>query len=598
MNVIEQFEKKGIVGLTEGIAQQKTLCPNCSHHRKKSDEPCLSCNLETGAYHCFNCGYAGGVAGGAKIVQEHYSKKDYTIPNYNPEEWELSEEVIKYFEGRGISQETLVQNKVGSRFGKLNGKKKAEPVISFPYIKDKIVNVKYRTLEKEFQFTKGAETCMYGMQNLFEDGQLATSKVFIVEGEIDALTLYEAGFRYALSVPTGASFEEEGQPRTTPKLVFLEDPDLISILSHVDEIVICTDSDYKGQRLREELSQRLGIEKCFTVTYPEGCKDFNDVMQKYGRDTVIETVLDYSPMMKGVVTVSSMKEALLQYYEEGTEGGMICGIDGLDDIFTTQHSQLIIVTGTPESMKSVCMDNITSGLALNYDIHSCMYSPESRPMEMHIARLASIHNGYRLGTPDEEDRMPYQDYVESCDWVGKHYSFIQPPTNSLEEILQLWKISMAQHGSKVFVLDPYSKVNWDGENEHQFIRRMLNELGEFASRNRVTVFVVAHPRKMELKKAKGDELPDYKIVQPYDIAGSSSFYNSADIILSLWRSKNQEDSPLKIYVQKSKLHHIAQSGKSCELEYNFDNWRLGNRQYDIEIEDLTGEESYATVAGK
>lgn len=587
MNVIEQFEKRNIVGLTEGIAQQKTLCPKCSQHREKSDEPCLSCNLETGAYHCFHCGYAGAVAGGIKLAQEHYSKKEYKIPDYDPEEWELGPEVIKYFEGRGISEDTLRLNKVGSHLGKFGrDAKKAEPIISFPYIKDKVVNVKYRTLDKRFRLEKGAETCMYGMQNLFEDGQLATSKVFIVEGEIDALTLYEAGFKYALSVPNGASFEEEGQPRAVPKLVFLEDPDLIRILSDINEIVICTDSDYKGQRLREELSQRLGVEKCFTVQYPEGCKDFNDVMVKHGKDAVIETVLDYQPMMKGVVTVNSMKEALLQYYTEGTEGGMICGIEGLDDIFTTQHSQLIIVTGTPESMKSVCMDNITSGLALNYDIHTCMYSPESRPMEMHVGRLASIHNGYHLGTPDEQDRMPYDAFVESCDWVGQHFSFIQPPNNTLEEILQLWKISMAQHGSKVFVLDPYSKVNWDGENEHQFIRRMLNELGEFASRNRVTVFVVAHPRKMELQKAKGDGLADYKIVQPYDIAGSSSFYNSADIILSLWRSKNVPDSPLKLYVQKSKLHHIAQSGKSCELEYNFDNWRLGARDYEIDIEDV------------
>lgn len=573
MNVIQEFEKKGIKGLIDNVAQQKVLCPQCSSNRKKSDEPCLSVNIEQGVCNCKNCGWSTGVNGGVRIA-EHFVKKEYVLPKYNPEKWQLNKETIEYFKTRGISASTLKNNQIGSVLGSFHKGDEQENIISFPYIKDKIVNVKYRTLDKRFQLSKGAEICLYGIQNLFEDRNLATKKIFITEGEIDALSLYECGFKYALSIPNGANVEEQGMELTTPKLEYLEDPDLIPILQGIDEIVLACDSDYKGQRIRDELSLRLGVKKCFSVVYPADCKDINDVLVKHGKDAVIEVVLDAVPMLQGIVTVASQKDKLLEYYSKGAEGGMICGIEPLDEIFTTQHSQLIIVTGTPESMKSVCMDNISSGLAMNYDIHTCVYSPESRPFEMHIGRLASIHNGYRLGVPEDEDRMPYDDYVESCNWVGKHFSFIQPPTNTLEEIIQLWEISLTKYGSKVFILDPYSKVNWEGENEHQFIRRMLNELGEFAARNRVTVFVVAHPRKMELQRSNSNTQADYKIVQPYDIAGSSSFYNSSDVILSLWRSKIIQGSPLRIYVQKSKLHNIAKSGANCELRYNSDNWRL------------------------
>lgn len=583
MKVIKEFEKKGIKGLVDDIPQQKILCPSCSKHRTKSNEPCLSVNLEQGTYHCFNCGMSGGVNGGARIA-EHYTRKEYTIPNYVEENWKLTEEIIEWFNNRGISQNTLDANKIGAGERTFHRGKKPETIITFPYIKDKTVNVKYRTLDKEFQLVKGAELCLYGFQNLFEDEHLATKKIFITEGEIDALSLYECGFKYALSVPSGAGVEEEGRPQITPKLEYLDDPDLVTILSNIDEIVICGDNDYKGQRLKDELALRLGVKKCYSVIYPSDCKDINEVLVKYGKDKVIEIILDYSPMLKGLVTVASQKDRLLTYYKEGTEGGMACGIGELDNIFTTQHSQLIIVTGSPESMKSVFMDNLTQGLAINYDIHSCMYSPESRPFEMHIGRLASIYNGFSIGVPEDTDRMPYNEYVKSCDWINKHYSFIQPPTNTLQEIIQLWEVSLTQYGSKIFVLDPYSKVNWDGENEHQFIRRMLNELGEFATRNRVTVFVVAHPRKMDLQRSKGNEQADYRIVQPYDIAGSSSFYNSSDIILSLFRSKLHDDSPLKVYVQKSKLHHIAKSGEHAILRYNFDNWRLGDEVKFNEIE--------------
>lgn len=580
--VIEQFEKLGVTGLVEGIEQQKVLCGVCSKNRKKSTEPCLSVNLSLGVAHCKNCGHVMSVAGGSNL-KEQYAQKKYTIPDYNEEQWKLSPEALEYLQSRGLSSETLEANSIGSNTGKMRSSDdEAVPIISFPYYKDVIVNVKYRSLDKRFQLVRGAEICLYGIQNLFENGHLATKKIFITEGEIDALSLYECGFRYALSVPNGAGVEEDGHKRITPKLEYLEDPDIIQILQSVDEVVLVTDNDYKGVRLKEELAQRIGVEKCFSVTYPAGCKDINDVLVQHGKDKVIEVMLSYSPMMQGLVTVHDMEDKLLSYYSEGTEGGMTCGIDSLDDIFTTQHSQLIIVTGSPESFKSVFMDNLTKGLAENYGVHSCLYSPESRPLEMHIARIASIHNGLRLGLPEEEDRMPYMEYKASCEWVGKYYSFTQPPNNTLDEILQLWKISLTQHGTKVFVLDPYSKVNWEGENEHQFIRKMLNSLGEFACRNRVTVFVVAHPRKMELQHAKrgSNAMQDYKIVQPYDIAGSSSFYNSADIILSLWKSRFGDNPPLHVYVQKSKLHHIAKSGKHCVLDYNFDNWRLGESLYE------------------
>lgn len=585
MNIIESFASKGITGLVDGIAQQKVLCNRCSFSRKKAEETCLSVNLESGAYHCFNCGWAGAVAGGVK-VQEHYTKKAYKIPVYDPEAWALTDEAVKYFENRGISRVTLEANKVGSCVGKMSkSDSESDTLISFPYVKDKIVNVKFRsTSTKRFKLYGGAEICLYGISNLFEDGHLTTRKIFITEGEIDALSLYECGFKYALSVPNGAGVEEEGHARITPKLEYLDDPDVLSVLSAVDEVILVCDADYKGQRLKDELALRIGVSKCFSVKYPSDCKDINDVLVKHGKDAVTEVMLDYQPMISGLVTVSSMADKLLEYYNHGSEGGMTCGMADLDEIFTVQHSQLITVTGSPESFKSVFIDNLTKGLAMNYDIHSCLYSPESRPLEMHVARLASIHNGYRLGLPDEDDRMPYVEFKASCAWVDKHYSFINPPNNTLEEILQLWQISLTQKGSKVFVLDPYSKVNWEGENEHQFIRRMLNELGEFACRNRVTVFVVAHPRKMEFQSGKTKGQQEYRIVQPYDISGSSSFYNSSDIILSLWKSKLTDNPPLKVYVQKSKLHNIAKSGKNCELQYNMSNWRLGEDNYYEEIQ--------------
>ncbi len=56
----------------------KTLCPQCSHLRKKRKDPCLSVTIQTdrALLHCHNCGWGTAVFedndNGNKTVGEHY----------------------------------------------------------------------------------------------------------------------------------------------------------------------------------------------------------------------------------------------------------------------------------------------------------------------------------------------------------------------------------------------------------------------------------------------------------------------------------------------------------------------------------------------
>lgn len=57
----------------------------------------------------------------------------------------LNEDCLKFFEIRGISKATLKRNRIGMQ---MRGK---QPHIAFPYFRDgKLVNVKYRSLDKKF----------------------------------------------------------------------------------------------------------------------------------------------------------------------------------------------------------------------------------------------------------------------------------------------------------------------------------------------------------------------------------------------------------------------------------------------------------------
>ena len=578
------FEQAGIN--TQGqTGQLKLLCPRCSHLRTKNpDEPCLSVNTETGVWNCHHCHWTGGNGEYKKLS---YAERSYVLPTYTG--WGLSSEAIDYFQKRGISSGTLELNQIGGKITKFSQKDEKEMlVMAFPYIKDRIVNVQYRAEDKRFKMTKDAEVGMWGFQNLVSDGQVMYDRLFITEGMIDALSLYEVGYQNSMSVPNGSPFEEEGAKPKNPSLDFLEDPDFVNLLSQVKEVVLVMDSDYQGRRLRDELAIKIGLERCYKIQYPNGCKDANDVLVKFGQDELIKCLLNLIPMVSGLCSVTELEDSLMQYYNEGLKGGLPTGIEELDSIFSIGTGQLITVTGTPESYKSVLMDNIIVNTARLHGTKSAIFSPESNPIQMHIGRLCSIHNGLPFGKAGDPNRMPYQEFRKSWEWINKHLVFIQPSSNTLREIIALWETSILLNDTQHFFLDPYGKLKGDKTNERQFANQVLNELGEFCVRRNKTVFLVAHSTKMLLEpkryKDQPDEEREYAKVNPYDICGSSDFYNSSDCILSAKRSRFNKKSPPTIFVDKSKLWHIAKSGERVSLPYNFSNWRLGKEK--INLEDL------------
>src|SRR5690606_28072351 len=96
------------------------------------------------------------------------------------------------------------------------------------------------------------------------------------EGEMDKLAVEVAGIVSCVSVPDGAPSETAKDYAS--KFTFLEADR--ARLESVKEWIIAVDNDGPGKRLEDELARRLGREKCRRVTWPEGCKDANEVLTK------------------------------------------------------------------------------------------------------------------------------------------------------------------------------------------------------------------------------------------------------------------------------------------------------------------------------
>src|SRR5688572_20983184 len=118
-------------GRTTG--QVKTICPQCSHSRKKKKDPCLSVNIDQGVWKCYNCNWTGSL-----------HKKQYVLPSWE-NKTSLSEKVVEWFLKRNISQHVLIKMQISEaeEFMPQAGEKRS--VICFNYFREgKIVNVKYR----------------------------------------------------------------------------------------------------------------------------------------------------------------------------------------------------------------------------------------------------------------------------------------------------------------------------------------------------------------------------------------------------------------------------------------------------------------------
>jgi len=315
--MIQEFQNIDInlKGKTSG--QIKTQCPQCSESRRNKKDPCLSVNIDSGVYHCHHCDFSGTVNKLDKELEKEYSKPENLGTPLKPN-------ALKFFADRGISEDTI------NRFNITQSNKG----IGFNYfLGGELINVKHRGPDKKFQLEKDCRLILYNMNSIY-----GKSECYITEGEMDALALYEAGFKSVVSVPNGAHVKNNN-------LKYLDS--LIEEFDHLEKIIIMTDGDAPGVSLRNELARRFGKEKCFYVEYPEGCKDANDVLINHGKDVLSDVATSFKEFpLDGIATIHDFEDEIDFIFEHGFPSGESIGNE-LDEQIKWRGGEWTVVTGSP-----------------------------------------------------------------------------------------------------------------------------------------------------------------------------------------------------------------------------------------------------------
>lgn len=545
---MENYSKYGILlpnGKTAG--EVSTTCPKCSHTRKKNKDKCLGINLDKQAWRCNHCGWAGA------LRQEKYEQKIYDKPVWK-NNTALSENVVKWFERRKIRQKTLIDMKVSEGVEYMPQIKKEINTIQFNYFRgDSLINIKYRDGAKNFKLHKNSELLFYN-----ENSLESITDVFIVEGEVDCLSMVESGYNNTISVPNGAN-------QKSNNMSYL---DYVIDLFNGVKIHLAFDNDLPGRKLREDFSERFGKDRCDYIEFKD-CKDANECLQKYGISGIIESCSNpISFPLEGVFTISDIDNEIEDMYVNGLDKGVSTNISGFD--LNIVKGYLTVITGIPSHGKSDWLDNICVHLRINHNWKGAFYSPENRPTQLHFSKIARKITGKHW---DGQSRITDAEKNAVKKYLDKFFWFIKPEKDfSLKSILGQIRLLQQRYGLDFFVIDAWNKLEHIGNADTNYIGKCLDEISAFCEANNLHCFLVAHPTKMQ-KNEDGT----YHIPTLYNISGSSNFYNKADNGICVYRDFEKQTT--SIHRQKIKFDHWGTDGVS---EYSYD---IDSKRYYIGMPD-------------
>jgi DNA primase len=248
-------------------------CPYCSGRSR--DKKTFAINLDTGRFNCFraSCGAKGNMITLAKDFNFSLGQNadEYYKPARRYKSWKRPEAPIEpkgaeliYLGDRGISEQIVRKYQITS---------KDADIIVFPHIDENgdIQTIKYRNAHpeegqsKEF-FERNCRPILFGMYQC----NLKNKTLIVTEGQIDALSVAEAGIENAVSVPGGVNS-------------YTWIPYCWNWVCQFDRIIVFGDHEKGKITLYPEFLSRWK-DKVWCVRAEDylDCKDANDILRKYG----------------------------------------------------------------------------------------------------------------------------------------------------------------------------------------------------------------------------------------------------------------------------------------------------------------------------
>lgn len=554
-------------------------CPFC--HMNSNEKEKFSINLTNGQFHCFraSCGAKGNMITLSKEfnyslgndVDEYYREIKQYRKFKVKEKPKPKPAAVEYLMSRGISEA------VAERYH-ITTQKEHENVLVFPFYDEHgiLTFIKYRKTD----FDKDKDTCkewcekdcktiLFGMDQC----DMENDTLVLTEGQIDSLSLAEAGIVNAVSVPTGAKG-------------FTWIPHCWDFLGKFQKLIVFGDFEHEHITLLDEMQARFHGQVLHVREEDYlGCKDANEILKKHGTDALINAVNNAAPVKHPqIVSLADVEKVELSKMERITSG-----MQQLDRILGGFYfGQLILLTGERGEGKSTLASQFgTFAAAAGHSVF--FYSGELMNWyfkawfdaqvtgKNHINKLQS-ESGYVSYSIDPSVQPLIEKWYR--DRVYIYDRNVLGNDSEEEALIPVMETAIKQYGCRVLVVDNLMTAMMDDVSIDQYRQQTIfvNQLARIAKQYNVLIFLIAHPRKRTGQEFDND-----------DIAGSSNITNLVDVVMRYARPKGKDIPPdtaereLKVYKNRLtgqtnrvgiKLFYEPESKRISESGFCFD-WELG-----------------------
>lgn len=526
-------------------------CPKCGSSAPKDDEWKFSVNWKTGAFGCLrgSCGYHGHFIEmcrdfGYKVGTD--AERQWKVLPQPQHKIEPRDAAIAYLANRGISKEVAEKYEITTHRTKPN-------VLLFPFYNEygKLVFVKYRNMIYKKGMKGNKEWCeedcqpiLFGMKQCEDFDTLV-----ITEGQLDSLSVAEAGIKNAVSVPMGMNG-------------FTWLPNCYEWVKKFDKVIVFGDLEKGHMSLLDTLQQRLP-NRILAVRKEDylGEKDANDILQSFGADAVRKCIenaeepgISYVKELADVedVDLNLLPKVKTGYYDiDSALGGGIC------------YGQVCLLTGKRGHGKSTFMSNIEAN-ALDQGVGCFTYSGELA--NYHFKRWLNCQlagNDYMIGNENEFGDIVYTIDPEVSKRISEWYrgrAFIYDNSVIDEEdeqkaLVEIVKDVAAKRDVKLICIDNLmTAMETVNEQSNLYLAQsnFVGELKKIAVKYDVAIILVAHPRK------RGKD--DVTAFDNDDVSGSSDITNKVDIVMNYGRAKEGAEHDSELEISKNRLAGTLKMG--------------------------------------
>lgn len=498
LNSISDLVRKYLVPYRRsGSDEIRATCPFCNGG-DSGDTETFSLNIDTGYYYCYrgSCRAGGNIAQlaahfgetikGSQVNMNLKTQVTYKYPDVQL--FPRTPQINDYFHKRAISASTLDAYSISAD---------EHGNIVFPFYEGgDLTYVKFRKPKKpekkepkEWQLSE-TKPILFGMHLCDRSYPL-----IITEGEIDALSLFEAGAKNVVSVPSGCD---------NTKWVEL----CWDWLEGFDSIILFGDNDPPGRQMVNNLIKRLGESRCRIVEEypltPSGivCKDANDILVQLG-DMILMDILESA---EDIPTRGLIDLATVIPEDPTTIPRIKTNIPALDEtIGGLREGAITVLTGRSGAGKSTL-----AGLFLLNAIEQghtvCAYSGE-----LNVSEFQNWINLQAAGSdyitlkydPIKDKQIPIvppnvaqaiQQWYRGKLLLYDNNEIFE--SNQAESIISVFTMAVRRYNCKTFVIDNLMMCTSDTDEETRAQGKFMNALKRFVNKYRVHVVVVAHGRKL------------------------------------------------------------------------------------------------------